>query len=113
MSRFGRFQIREDLGSGERAMGRVYRAYDPKLDREVALKEVRLGSTTISKEQAQAEARLMAQITHSAIVTIHEILEVDDNLVLVMELLEGRTLKHVMERQSFTAPELLTIMNNV
>ncbi len=82
----GRFRIEERIGSG--GMGTVYRAFDERLQRRVAVKEIeRAGAERVLRE-AQAAARL----NHPAIVTLYELGERDGHALLVSELVEGDTL---------------------
>lgn len=93
-ARLGRYAVLGELGRG--GMGRVVRAYDPKLQREVALKELRhdrLGPTT--RARLVAEARAMAKLSHPNVVSVFDVdfLGPDgDQLVLVMECVSGETL---------------------
>ncbi len=99
----GRFELRGRLGSG--GMGTVWRAFDLALEREVALKEVRLADTDIAdadpevvrmmRERVMREARALARIDHPNVVTIHHIVDSPDmpHPWLVMELVRGRSLQ--------------------
>src|SRR5699024_8708569 len=93
----GRYEIRGELGSG--AMGTVWRAHDTWLDREVAVKEVRLPHDMPARERERArsrvirEARAAARVSHPSVVTVHDVLEVDGAPFIVMELLEGESLR--------------------
>jgi tetratricopeptide (TPR) repeat protein/tRNA A-37 threonylcarbamoyl transferase component Bud32 len=86
----GRFEILDVLGRG--GMGVVYRARDPKLDRTVAIKVVRPGSATTG-ERLASEARRLARLSHPNIVIIHEVGDLDGEVFLVMELLDGGSLR--------------------
>ena len=79
-------------------MGTVYRALDPNLQRQVALKTVAQGlvSSPEARERFQREARAAARLQHPNIVTIYELGEVEGTLYIAMELLEGRDLSQVM-----------------
>ena len=82
----GRFRVLERIGSG--GMGTVYRAFDERLQRQVALKEVDAHDPDRVLREAQAAARL----NHPAIVTLYELGERDGRAVLVSELVPGATL---------------------
>ena len=82
----GRFRIEERIGSG--GMGTVYRAFDERLQRAVAVKEIEHAGAERVLREAQAAARL----NHPAIVTLYELGERDGHALLVSELVEGRTL---------------------
>ena len=79
----GRFRVIERIGSG--GMGTVYRAFDERLQRQVAVKEVHALDPARVLREAQAAARL----NHPAIVTLYELGERDGRAVLVSELVPG------------------------
>ncbi len=81
-----RFRVLERIGSG--GMGTVYRAYDERLQREVALKEVNV----TDHERVLREAQAAARLNHPAIVTLYELGEHAGRPVLVSELVPGETL---------------------
>ena len=81
-----RFRVLERIGSG--GMGTVYRAYDERLEREVALKQLASSDSGRVLREAQAAARL----NHPAIVTLYELGEHAGRAVLVSELVPGETL---------------------
>ena len=72
----------------------VYRAYDPELDRQIALKLVRSSAedTTHDATRLVREARSMAKITHPNVATVYDAGLVDDAVFIAMELIEGPTL---------------------
>ena len=89
-----RYVVLDRLGAG--AMGLVYAAYDPKLDRRVALKLLhgRAGPEVGSRrgQRLLREAQAMAQLTHPNVVTVHDVGTADDRVFLAMEYVKGRTL---------------------
>ena len=89
----GKYQILEPLGKG--GMSQVYRAYHPQLDRYVALKVIRgdLVDEEGFLDRFQREARVVAGLRHPNIVQVHDFDSEDDLSYMVMELLEGDTLK--------------------
>jgi eukaryotic-like serine/threonine-protein kinase len=91
-TRLGRYEIRDALGHG--GMGHVYRAFDTRLGRTVALK-ILAGDTALSpvrRERFEREARAVSQLGHPHICALHDIGDYDGAAFLVMEYLEGETL---------------------
>ena len=85
----GRYQVRECIGAG--AMGRVFRAYDPDLGRDVAVKLLhRLERDTIAR--LVREARAMAALSHPNVVTAYDIGTQGGDVFVAMELVEGQDL---------------------
>ncbi|MFI8190697.1 serine/threonine-protein kinase [Streptomyces sp. NPDC085946] len=104
----GRYRLGDAIGSG--GMGRVWRAHDEVLHRAVAIKELTAALYVSESEQAvllartRAEARAAARINHSAVVTVHDVLEHDGRPWIVMELVEGRSLADQVREQGRVAP---------
>ncbi|MEM7156781.1 MAG: tetratricopeptide repeat protein [Myxococcota bacterium] len=91
-SNIGRYVALDSLGEG--AMGRVLRAYDPRLGREVAIKQIKAMALDAATEARLAqEARAMARLSHPNVVGVYDV-EVDRHRVLiVMEYVAGETLR--------------------
>jgi len=89
----GRFVALERIGRG--GMGTVYTAYDPELDRHVALKILHHQARTGDRARAQilAEGQAMARISHPGVVAIYEVGTFGDRVFAAMELVEGSTLR--------------------
>ena len=95
---WGHLQVIERIGRG--TFGEVYRAFDPRLDREVALKLLPATHTDGSPAGSFIpEGRLLARVRHSNIVTIHGAEELAGQVGLWMELVRGRTLEQVLSQQ--------------
>ncbi|MCX4242508.1 serine/threonine-protein kinase [Paraliomyxa miuraensis] len=96
--RLGRWIILERIGSG--GMGIVYSAYDPKLDRRVALKVLRAdrGDHGDAHARMLREAQALARISDPHVVGVHDVEELDDNICLVMELIAGPTLRQWQDK---------------
>jgi hypothetical protein len=89
----GRFRLDGMLGEG--AMGVVYRGHDEVLDRAVALKEMRVPSGVNVEEALErfvTEARAAARLSDPSIVTVHDVVQDGDRVLIAMELLDGATL---------------------
>jgi serine/threonine protein kinase len=88
----GRYRLEGFLGHG--AMGRVYRAYDTQLERDVALKVLRAdGSSKDATTRLLREARAMAKLRHPNVVTVFDAGEASGRTFLAMELVVGSTLR--------------------
>jgi eukaryotic-like serine/threonine-protein kinase len=86
----GRFIVLDVLGAG--GMGLVYAAYDPELDRKIAVKVVRLRSG-IGPSWLIREAQAMARLSHPNVVTVHDVGTIGDAVFIAMEFVEGVTLR--------------------
>jgi serine/threonine protein kinase len=95
----GSYQITQELGRGGMAV--VYRAYQPSLNRHVAIKVLppQLSFDHQFVERFQREARAAARLRHPNIVVIHDVGHQDGLYYIVMEYLEGRTLKELIEQK--------------
>src|SRR5215813_1409800 len=92
-TKLGRYEIRAKLGAG--GMGEVYRAYDPKIAREVAIK-VLSAEVVANKERVarfEQEAQAAGALNHPNILAIHDVDTHDDILYVVSELLDGEELR--------------------
>ncbi|MCX5557708.1 serine/threonine-protein kinase [Streptomyces sp. NBC_00038] len=95
----GRYRLVESIGQG--GMGRVWRAADDMLDRQVAVKEMRIDGldpedTRTRRERTLREARATARIDHPNVVRIYDVVDEGERLWIVMELVAGRSLEQIV-----------------
>ncbi|WP_190013324.1 serine/threonine-protein kinase [Streptomyces lucensis] len=104
----GRYRLADSIGSG--GMGRVWRAHDEVLHRAVAIKELTAALYVSDSDRGvllartRAEARAAARINHSAVVTVHDVLEHDGRPWIVMELVEGQSLADAVKDRGRVEP---------
>ena len=109
--KIGRYKILGELGRG--AMGVVYKADDPNLDRSVALKTIMLDKDADGRAEYQkrfmVEAKAAGKLTHPNIVTVYDFGEVDGVAYLAMELVEGTDLRKRVQQGALPAVEAVEI----
>src|SRR5450755_697823 len=104
----GRYRLKGPIGRG--AMGTVWRAWDEVLDREVAVKELRISDGLDPDERAKAyqrthrEARTAARLSHPGLVTVFDVAEEDGRPWIIMELVEGSSLDQIIEQDGPLPP---------
>ncbi len=108
-TRLGPYEIVAPLGVG--GMGEVYRARDPRLGREVAIKVLpdALALDADRRARFEREARLLAALSHAGIASIFGVEEAGGALALVMELVEGPTLADRVEHGALPVADVLPI----
>lgn len=96
-ARIGRYEVAEQVGTG--AMADIYRARDPDIDRDVAVKVMKddLGDEA-DLDRFMREARAAGALTHPNIVTIHDVGRIAGRPYFTMELIEGPTLENLMQQ---------------
>ena len=113
--KIGRYKILGELGRG--AMGIVYRAQDPALDRVVALKTIILADDAEGREEYQKrfflEAKAAGKLTHPSIVTTYDFGEQDGVAYLAMELLEGTDLRTRLKEGALPPAEAVEVARQV
>jgi Tol biopolymer transport system component len=92
-------------------MGEVYRARDPRLSREVAIKVLPSATASDADRRArfEGEARAASALNHPNILTIYDIGEADDTVYIAMELVEGRTLRELIASEPLPTRKLLDV----
>ncbi len=110
----GRYQVVEVLGAG--AMGTVFRGFDPKLQRPVALKTVRLGDDLLPDRRLRLrdtllrEAVTLASLSHPHVVQVYDVAEGTEAAVMALELVEGPSLERLLtDRGRLTPDEVIPL----
>jgi serine/threonine-protein kinase len=115
IKQLGRYRIVSELGRG--AMGVVYKAHDPVLDRTVALKTIMLGDDVEEREEFQSrffqEAKAAGRLNHPALITIYDFGEEGSLAYMAMELLDGTELSKRMAQGALPVPEAISIAEQV
>ena len=115
-AKLGRYVVIDRVGAG--GMGVVYAAYDPELDRKVALKVLRRGAlgTGMSsgprnkqRDRLMREAQAMAKLSHPNVITVHDVGTFEGQVFLAMEFIDGQTLGEWFKQANRTWKEVLAI----
>jgi serine/threonine-protein kinase len=97
----GRYEIIGELGKG--AMGLVYKAHDPIIDRILAIKTISLSLAMDEREEYEArffqEARAAGRLNHPNIITVYDVGKSGDVAYIVLEYLEGRELSEILTKE--------------
>src|SRR5437763_7785338 len=110
-ARLGPYKIVGEVGTG--GMGAVYRARDERLGRDVAIKVMTRSSLSPSSfDRFRREARAASSLNHPNVVTIYEIAETEADIYIVMEFVEGCTVREVINRRP-EMPVVTTIISQV
>jgi TOMM system kinase/cyclase fusion protein len=113
LTRIGPYRLEEQIGAG--GMGVVYRAYDERLDRWVAVKFIQPGKheDAVGRERLRREARASARLSHPAIVQIFDMVQTEEGDGIVMELVEGRTLSQILREGPLDLKQGLALAREV
>ena len=103
--RVGRYQLLEQVGAG--GMGIVWGAWDPELDRRVAIKLLH-ATHRAARERIVAEGQALAKLSHPNVVSIYDVGIIDEDVYLVMEWVRGETLREWAEKPH-AAREILAV----
>ncbi|MBK7823622.1 serine/threonine-protein kinase [Nannocystis sp.] len=106
-TRLGHYALLHELGRG--GMSVVYAAYDEKLDRKVAIKVLHARGDPWAQRRLLREAQALAQLSHSNVVQIYEIGDLDGQAFLAMEFIDGITLRRWCSEQPRSRAELLAV----
>jgi tetratricopeptide (TPR) repeat protein/predicted Ser/Thr protein kinase len=112
-AKLGRYVVIDKVGAG--GMGVVYAAYDPELDRKVALKVLRRGAVAGSgpggnqRDRLMREAQAMAKLSHPNVITVHDVGTFEGQVFLAMEFIDGQTLGDWIKREPRGWREVLDV----
>ena len=107
----GRYVVLRELGSG--GMSVVYVAYDPQLDRHIALKVMRPGGALRASESAprlQREAQALARLSHPNVVHVYDVGTLGHSVYIAMELVDGKTLRQWLHEEPRPWPDVLEVL---
>jgi len=110
--KLGRYVVLELLGSG--GMGEVYTAYDPELDRRIALKVIRpsaggSGDQTETRGRLAREAQAMAQLSHPNVIPVFDVGTLGEDVYVAMEFVDGRDLRAWLDEEARSWREILDV----
>ena len=101
---FGQYRIEAEIGAG--GMGIVYRAYDSKLQRQVAIKFLNAAVEAFGNAQLLREARAASALNHPNICTVYEINEANGRMFIAMEFVEGKPLGQIISSDGLAIEEV-------
>ncbi|MGA1840670.1 MAG: protein kinase domain-containing protein [bacterium] len=106
---YGRYQIVKEIGKG--SMGVVYEAYDPDIDRRIALKVLREDRVTSKAfvERFLKEAKAIGRFSHSNVVTVYDVGQDQGTIFIAMELVEGKPLDKVIQGKKLDINEIVDL----
>lgn len=109
----GPYQVIGQLGHG--GMATVYKAYHPRLDRNVAIKVMHKAFMEDAGfiTRFEREAQIVAKLEHPHIVPVYDFSELDGQPYLVMKFIEGQTLKRVLSDGPMALPEIIRVMDDM
>jgi tetratricopeptide (TPR) repeat protein/predicted Ser/Thr protein kinase len=104
-----RYVVLYELGMG--GMGVVYAAYDPELDRKVALKLLHAGvRSKRARNRLMREAKAIARLTHPNVVTVHDVGTYEGRIFVAMEYVDGVTLRQWVQQEKRTWQEIVAVL---
>ncbi len=115
MEKFGKYEIIEEIGRG--AMGIVYKALDPDINREVAIKTIRFDMLSDGSEKEEMmrrfirEAQAVGKLEHSNIITIYNVGREGDSTYIVMQYIEGKSLQEILSSgKKYSSVEIVKLI---
>lgn len=111
--KFGRYHVVKEVGKG--AMGVVYRAHDPDIDRIVALKVLRPDRVTSQDFVSRflKEAKAIGRLSHPNIVTVYDVGSDNNNIYIAMEFLEGKPLNEILRERALSLEEIIRVGSQI
>ncbi|HET7144246.1 MAG TPA: WD40 repeat domain-containing serine/threonine protein kinase [Anaerolineales bacterium] len=112
--KIGRYEIKSELGRG--GMATVYRGYDPRFEREVAIKVLppeMLHADPQFKYRFEREAKIIAQLEHRSIVPVYDVGEENDQPYFVMRYMSGGSLSERIKKTTFSIEEATRILDHI
>ncbi|MCE9647301.1 MAG: protein kinase [Chloroflexi bacterium] len=112
--KIGRYEIKSELGRG--GMATVYRGYDPRFEREVAIKVLppeMLHADPQFRFRFEREAKIIAQLEHRAIVPVYDVGEENDQPYFVMRYMSGGSLSERIKKTTFSIEEATRILDHI
>src|SRR3954463_120754 len=106
-----RYRVIERVGSG--GMATVLLAEDERLGRQVAVKRLHAESPEDTARRFRREARLGASLNHPNVVSVYDIVSDDEGVLIVMEYVEGETLRDAIERGPLPPERALEVLRGV
>jgi hypothetical protein len=105
----GRYLLLDELGHG--GMGVVYKAYDPQLDRPIALKLIQTAedSVTALRDRLLREAQALARLSHPNVIAVHDVGVFEGQVFVAVEYVEGQTLKQWLAGAQRSQSEILDV----
>lgn len=112
-TRIGPYRLVRRLGTG--GMGAVFLAYDDRLERQVALKRLHIGSDipAARRERLRREAKIAARLNHPAIIQIYDVVRVHSDDWIVMEYVEGEDLRRRIASAPLPVPEAIAVAREI
>lgn len=109
----GRYEIFEEIGRGN--FGVVYRAFDHKLDREVAIKKLPLHHQISSSviQRFYREAQIASNLNHENIIRVHDYYEESGEYLIIMEMIDGQTLEQYVKDRPVSINEAIRIIGEI
>jgi eukaryotic-like serine/threonine-protein kinase len=102
----GRYVILERLGAG--GMGVVYQAYDPELNRPIALKLLQADKDERARDRLLREAQALARLSHPNVIAVHDVGSIDEQVFIATEFVDGQTLRRWL-REPHRRGEILDV----